>query len=355
MTLFGGMSKGERNRIRTRVRTAMRVQAQDGPYLGGRPPYGYHLADAGTTPQPREGPRRPTTPPPRTRPRHRTGRATHLRRLRHRRRLRPARPALTDDGILSPSAHDPERNRHRAGSGGVWAKSAVKAILQNPRYTGYQSLGQATPRRGPTRRTQRRPRPHLQTPLERPKPTGSRAPSPPTNPLITDELFDQAQDIITAGTRPPPATARPRTRTCSRAWSAARSATARCKATSSEADLHYRCVMKNDYPGADHPRSLSVREDHLLPIVDDWLSQLFHPTTSTTPPRARTIPADPTGHRRRTRSPTRHQGMRHRTRQLPSRPRRRHRARPSPDGSARPKTAAKPPNSVSASSPPAKA
>ena len=25
----------------------------------------------------------------------------------------------------------------------------------------------------------------------------------------------------------------------------------------------------------DHPRSLSVREDQLLPIVDDWLRQLF--------------------------------------------------------------------------------
>jgi site-specific DNA recombinase len=39
---------------------------------------------------------------------------------------------LTRQGIPSPSAYDPERNRHRAGSRGAWAKSAVRAILTNP-------------------------------------------------------------------------------------------------------------------------------------------------------------------------------------------------------------------------------
>jgi len=41
---------------------------------------------------------------------------------------------LTEQGIPSPSAQDPERNRHRASSGRAWAKTAIKAILQNPRY-----------------------------------------------------------------------------------------------------------------------------------------------------------------------------------------------------------------------------
>jgi DNA invertase Pin-like site-specific DNA recombinase len=53
MTLFGGMSKGERSRIRTRVRNAMAAQAAtEGRFLGGRPPYGYRLADAGPHPTP---------------------------------------------------------------------------------------------------------------------------------------------------------------------------------------------------------------------------------------------------------------------------------------------------------------
>jgi Transcriptional regulatory protein, C terminal len=53
MSLYGGMSKGERNRIKIRVRTAMASQAStEGRFLGGRPPYGYQLADAGPHPNP---------------------------------------------------------------------------------------------------------------------------------------------------------------------------------------------------------------------------------------------------------------------------------------------------------------
>ncbi|MDE1674616.1 recombinase family protein [Nocardia gipuzkoensis] len=53
MSVFGGMSKGERNRIKIRVRAAMAAQAQvEGRYLGGRLPYGYRLADAGPHPNP---------------------------------------------------------------------------------------------------------------------------------------------------------------------------------------------------------------------------------------------------------------------------------------------------------------
>src|SRR5919109_1255539 len=53
MSVFGGMSKGERNRIKIRVRSAMASQARiEGRFLGGRPPYGYQLADAGPHPNP---------------------------------------------------------------------------------------------------------------------------------------------------------------------------------------------------------------------------------------------------------------------------------------------------------------
>ena len=44
--------------------------------------------------------------------------------------------SLTRDTIPCPSAHDPGRNRHRCGV--AWSKSAVRAILTNPRYTGRQ-------------------------------------------------------------------------------------------------------------------------------------------------------------------------------------------------------------------------
>ncbi|MFD4997383.1 recombinase family protein [Streptomyces buecherae] len=41
---------------------------------------------------------------------------------------------LTRDTIPCPSAHDRSRNPHRSGV--AWSKSAVRAILTNPRYTG---------------------------------------------------------------------------------------------------------------------------------------------------------------------------------------------------------------------------
>ena len=45
---------------------------------------------------------------------------------------------LTGGGLLSASGHDPVRNSHRVSSKGAWAKSTVRAILANPRYTGRQ-------------------------------------------------------------------------------------------------------------------------------------------------------------------------------------------------------------------------
>jgi DNA invertase Pin-like site-specific DNA recombinase len=52
MLALGYQSKREIARTRIRVRTAMATQTRDqGRYLGGRPPYGYRLADAGPHPK----------------------------------------------------------------------------------------------------------------------------------------------------------------------------------------------------------------------------------------------------------------------------------------------------------------
>src|ERR1700730_8370975 len=51
MTMLGLSSKREITRTSIRVRTAMAAQTRDqGRYLGGRPPYGYRLGDAGPHP-----------------------------------------------------------------------------------------------------------------------------------------------------------------------------------------------------------------------------------------------------------------------------------------------------------------
>lgn len=45
---------------------------------------------------------------------------------------------LTTEGIPCPSASDPARNKHRSLTWNAWSYGAVRAILKNPRYTGYQ-------------------------------------------------------------------------------------------------------------------------------------------------------------------------------------------------------------------------
>jgi site-specific DNA recombinase len=140
ITLFGGMSKGERARIQMRVRTAMSALAQDTTrYLGGRPPYGYRLVDAGPHPNLAKaslGQRLhrlepdPATSPvvERIYPMYADGAG-----------LRYIAQQLTDDGVPSPSQYDPVRNRHRDPRG--WSYSAIRAILDNPTYRGVRVWG----------------------------------------------------------------------------------------------------------------------------------------------------------------------------------------------------------------------
>jgi DNA invertase Pin-like site-specific DNA recombinase len=139
MSLYGGMSKGERNRIKTRVRTAMASQAAiEGRFLGGRPPYGYQIAAAGPHPNPSKAATGHTLkhlePNALTAPivgrifdAFLAGTGIHA-----------IARALTEEGVPSPSAHDPERNRHRIANESDWQPTAVRAILDNPRYTGFQ-------------------------------------------------------------------------------------------------------------------------------------------------------------------------------------------------------------------------
>ena len=137
MVALGLSSKREIIRTRFRVRTAMAAQTlEQGRYLGGRPPYGYRLADAGPHPNKAHAA---------------WGRRAHRlepdpvaapvvswmfgQRLAGHSAARITR-ALNDVGVPCPSAADPGRNPHRAGSG--WTLRTVAAILANPRYTGRQ-------------------------------------------------------------------------------------------------------------------------------------------------------------------------------------------------------------------------
>jgi site-specific DNA recombinase len=119
------------------VRTAMAAQTREqGRYLGGRPPYGYRLADAGPHPNKAHAAwgRRAhrLEPDPATAP---VVTWMFAQRLAGHSAARITR-ALNDAGVPCPSAADPARNPHRTGA--AWTLRTVAAILANPRYTGRQ-------------------------------------------------------------------------------------------------------------------------------------------------------------------------------------------------------------------------
>ncbi|GAA5171643.1 hypothetical protein GCM10023321_70460 [Pseudonocardia eucalypti] len=137
MAVLGAQSRREVLRSRHRVLAAMEVQAREqGRYLGGRPPYGYRLVDAGPHPNCAyaEWGRRcqRLDPDPVTAP--------HVRWMFERRvtgrSVAGIARELNERDVQCPSEVDPERNRHR--SGGVWTLRTVAVILGNPRYTGRQ-------------------------------------------------------------------------------------------------------------------------------------------------------------------------------------------------------------------------
>ena len=280
MGVFGGMSKGERTRVKVRVRTAMTSQAKiEGRFLGGRPPSGYRLADAGPHPNP--------------------GKAADGKRL-HKLELDPTTApvvrriftmylanngyfaiaeALTRDGILSPSAADPTRNPHRTGEG--WAKSAVKNILSNPRYTGRQvwnkqrkdevlldvndvALGYETRMRWNDKDSW----------------VWSDAIAHP--PLVAVEDFELAQTIMAAsghgrtGTQP----RRTRRHYVLRGLMLCGLCDRKMQSHQAHESASYRCRYPNEYALANHvqhPRNVYVAERDIIPALDTWLLKAFAP------------------------------------------------------------------------------
>lgn len=277
MSLYGGMSKGERNRIKTRVRSAMAAQAAvEGRFLGGRPPYGYVLGDAGPHPNPAKA-----------------ALGQRLRRLE----LDPvAAPivqrifdeflagaglqtialGLNRDGVLSPSGHDPIRNPHRATSHGKWAKTAVRAILANPRYTGHQvwnrqrkdevlvdvddvALGHQTKMRWN----------NTEAWIWSAEPTH--------DALVDRESFDAAQALFGITKQRPPREPIPGRSYLLTGMVHCDLCGRRMQGQWNHGQAYYRCKFPLDYPEPEggHPRSVYLRESAITPGLDAWLAGLF--------------------------------------------------------------------------------
>ncbi len=283
MMLFGGMSKGERNRIKLRVRTAMAdLTEREGRYLGGRPPYGYRLIDVGPHPNPEKASmgmklRRldvdPVTGPVVARifDMYLSGSG-----------YRAIAQTLTDEGVPSPSAHDPGRNPHRSGH--AWAGSAVRAILTNPRYLGRQVWGRQ-PRKEILLDPNRPADGYNVMQTWAPAETWSKSDAPTHDPLVDEAVWHQVQAMIARKGQAP---TRQQRATRPHPGSYLLTGLVKCGICGRKMAGHrvgerrgYTCRIRADYASAragdGHPKRLFVSERALALTVDDWLAELFAP------------------------------------------------------------------------------
>ena len=286
---FVGMSRAERQRIKLRVKAAMTEQAKDGRWLGGRPPFGYRLVDTDV----------PHPNPSKARDGKRLRRleidpvaAEAVRRIfdmyvNGQLGYKNIAQVLTDDGVLSPSGHDPARNRHRLASRGAWTTGAVRSILMNPSYLGVRAWGRT---RGEER---------LLDPEDvsmGSKRIGRNADTTDwvwateaTHPaIVSSELFAAAERIRVNAGRSKSRRSKTRNPYLLRgllwcATCAAHGRQRRLEGTTTSGRALYRCRLSGpDYarhPGlsTEHPPAASISEARALRAVDRWIAELFTP------------------------------------------------------------------------------
>ncbi len=295
MTLFGGLSKGERTRIKIRVRTAMEAMAAEGDrFLGGRPPYGYRLADAGAHPNPSKaaaGQRlHRLEPDPVTAPVVERIFALYAAGTG----LRAIADALTDDNIPSPAAYDRARNPHRDPRG--WSHTAIRSILTNPVYAGRRVWAKQRRHEGLldlddvaagniTRMRWQPPDQWIEGPATH-------------QALIEPDIVIAVTRRLASGTTP----ARSRTKTsvhpyllrgllhCGICGRRLQGSARPSRSPGGPARILYRCEFGNTRAipaGLDHPPTVYVREDAILPKLDAWIAEIVTPdalAAAQTPP-----------------------------------------------------------------------
>jgi len=280
MAIYGTMSTLERRRVKMRVRTAMEARAKtEGRYLGGRPPYGYLLGDAGPHPNASKvahGQRlRKLEPDPVTAPfavrifeEHAAGAG-----------IGAIAEGLNLDKVPSPSGHDPARNRHRVSAGGAWAKSAVRAILTNPKYTGRtvwnrqrrneELVDKDDAHQGYTSKMTTNDEDQWIWADERTH-----------EPLISDELWEACIAQRRVGEHRE-AVRKPRVKRtyCLSSLIYCGECGRRMAGNWTHNESYYRCGFRSEYAGATgkHPRWVYLRERDVTPHLDEWILRHFDP------------------------------------------------------------------------------
>lgn len=287
MTITGGLSKSERQHVQRRVRAAMAAQVLiDGKHQGGRAPYGYVVVDAGPHPNPRkaqEGYRlRVLAIDQVAAPVVQRIFTMYLDGLG----LKSIAATLNVEGVPCPSAHTPHQNRHRSGDG--WQHATVKAILDNPRYTGYAIYGRWQKveelldpddvAAGHVVRFRR----SAQSKVVR-----SREPAHPAIVSVEDFTRTQLEMRARRGSARYAHSSNERVRVVSKSVYLFRGAI-RCSICSRKMEgasrkhaTFYRCAARTLVPGSQvslgHPPTVYLREDQLAAKVNEWIGRLFSP------------------------------------------------------------------------------
>lgn len=285
MSMLGGLSESERQHVQQRTRASMDAQVlNEGRHQGGRPPYGYVVVDGPPHPNP-----------------NRAADGLRLRILAVDAATAPVVQRIFRDylagrgdkaiaielnreNIPCPSAYRPEQNRHRSRDG--WQASAVAAILQNPRYTGYAVFGR-------WRKCEELLDPddvaagHIVRFRRSRADRVVRSKRPAHPAIVSVATFTEAQlerrRRAGASNRARAKLERTRRGSC-RTYLL--SGLLRCDACGRKMQaeivrdsVYYRCRAKTIAPGSavlqDHPRTVNLREDLVIAPLDGWLTGLF--------------------------------------------------------------------------------
>jgi len=186
---------------------------------------------------------------------------------------------LNRDGVPSPSGHDPARNRHRAAAKGAWGKSAIRAILTNPRYTGRQVWNR-----------QRRDEELLDVDdvaagYQSRMRWNDRADwvwstEQMHEALVSADLFARAAEQRSIGEHRQAVVKPRRTHTyCLSSLVHCGVCGRRMSGSWNHDQAHYRCGFPLEYAGATgkHPRWVYLKEADVTPALDGWLLKHFDP------------------------------------------------------------------------------
>jgi site-specific DNA recombinase len=185
---------------------------------------------------------------------------------------------LTSDGIPSPSAYDPDRNTHRCGL--AWSKGAVRTILGNPRYTGYQVWNKQRKQESLID-VEDVALEHRTALAWNPREEWIFSDQQVHPALVSREIFQEVQ--LRLGSRGPSSigrTLRTRHHYALKGLMVCAACGRRMQGNWNHGRAHYRCRFPNEYAvgnNIDHPLTVYVRENAVLDPLDAWLAEAFAP------------------------------------------------------------------------------